>query len=89
MALELTRRQQNYRVAFLGLTFMLMFTAFNSLQNTVSGIYEDEGFTNLGKASLLVVYFVFGIFTFFTGFAIRKFGYNRVLFASSLGYVLF
>lgn len=86
---ELTRAQQNYRVLFLGLTFMLMFTAFNSLQNTVAGIYADDGFDNLGKASLLTVYLVFGCCVFFTGFFIRKFGYNKVLFVSSLGYVLY
>ena len=86
---ELTRAQQNYRVIFLGVSFMLMFTAFNSLQNTVAGIYEDQGFDNLGKASLLTVYGVFGFCVFFTGFVIRKFGYNKVLFISSLGYVLY
>src|SRR4051812_21956802 len=85
----LTRSQQNYRVAFLGFTFMLMFTAFNSLQNTVSTVYEDEGFTNLGKVSLLFLYFVFGATTFFTPFVIRKFGYNIVMFVSSLGYALY
>ena len=66
-----------------------MFTAFNSLQNTVAGIYDDNGFTNLGKISLFMVYFVFGICTFFTSFLIRKFGYNKVLFISSLGYALY
>ena len=84
-----TRKQQNYRVVFLGIIFLLMFTAFNSLQNTVSGIYDDNGFTNLGKVSLFMVYFVFGICTFFTSFLIRKFGYNKVLFVSSLGYALY
>lgn len=86
---ELTRSQQNYRVAFLGFIFMLMFTAFNSLQNTVASVYEDEGLTNLGKVSLLFLYFVFGVTTFITPFVIRKFGYNRVLFISSLGYALY
>ena len=68
---------------------MLMFTAFNSLQNTVSGIYDNNGFTHLGKISLFVLYAVFGACTFFTGFLIRKFGYNKVLFVSSLGYVIY
>ena len=85
----LSRSQQNFRVSMLGIIFMILFTAFNSLQNTVAGIYDDEGFTNMGKISLLFLYFVFGINTFFTGFLIRKFGYNRVLFISGLGYALY
>jgi hypothetical protein len=28
-------------VGFLGVNFMLMFTAFNSLQNMISGLYEE------------------------------------------------
>ena len=86
---SLTSSQQTYRVVFLGIIFLLMFTAFNSLQNTVAGIYDDNGFENLGKISLFVLYAVFGVCTFFTSFLIRKFGYNKVLFISSLGYVLY
>lgn len=86
---ELTRSQQNSRVIFLGFIFMLMFTAFNSLQNTVSTVYDDQGLENLGKVSLLFLYAVFGVTTFFTAFFIRKFGYNIVLFISSLGYALY
>jgi Na+/melibiose symporter-like transporter len=91
MALDepLTRSQQNYRVALLGFIFMLMFTAFNSLQNTVSVIYNKPGFESLGKVSLLFLYFVFGVCTFFTPFIIRKFGYNLVFLISALGYALY
>ncbi len=85
----LTRAQQNYRVAFLGINFMLMFTAFNSLQNAVSVVFDDQGYNNLGKVSLLFLYFIFGVNTFFTPYIIRKFGYNIVLFVSSLGSALY
>jgi hypothetical protein len=68
---------------------MIMFTAFNSLQNSVSTIYEEYGFHNLGKYSLLFLYGVFGVSTFFTPFLIRKFGYKVVMFVSCLGYALY
>lgn len=68
---------------------MIMFTAFNSLQNSVATIFNDYGYTNLGKASLLFLYFVFGISTFITPYFIRKWGYKKVMFISSLGYALY
>ena len=43
----------------------------------------------LGKVSLLLLYAVFGVSTFFTPFIIRKFGYKKVLFVSCLGYALY
>lgn len=46
--MKISRGQQTARVAFLGVTFMIMFTAFNSLQNIVSKIYNEYGYTNLG-----------------------------------------
>lgn len=85
----LTRSQQNYRVALLGIVFMLMFTAFNSLQNSVSVVYKNPGFESLGKVSLITLYGVFGICTFFTPFIIRKFGYKIVFLISALGYALY
>ena len=89
MPATFTRSQQNYSVTILGVTFMIMFTAFNSLQNSVSTIFDDYGLDNLGKVSLLFLYGVFGVATFFTPFIIRKFGYKKVMFVSSLGYALY
>ena len=68
---------------------MIMFTAFNSLQNIVSKIYGEYGYDNLGETSVLVLYFVFGMCTFITPFFIRKFGYKKVMFFSSLGYAAY
>lgn len=44
----LTHKQQTGRVAFLGITFLIMFTTFNSLQNIVSKIYKEYGYDSLG-----------------------------------------
>lgn len=44
----LTHSQQRRRVGLLGFTFMIMFTAYNSLQNIVSKIYTEYGYDSLG-----------------------------------------
>jgi MFS family permease len=36
-----------------------------------------------------VLYFVFGVCTFITPFFIRRFGYKKVMFLSSLGYAVY
>ncbi len=89
MSNTFTRAQQNYSVTILGVTFMIMFTAFNSLQNSVSTIYDDYHLDNLGKISLIFLYAIFAASTFFTPFIIRKFGYKKTMFVSSLGYALY
>jgi MFS family permease len=86
---EFTPAQQKGRTAYLGIAFMIMFTAFNSLQNIVSKIYSDYGYTNLGTASVLLLYFVYGAFTFVAPYLIRGLGYKKSMFFSSLGYGIF
>jgi MFS family permease len=86
---ELTRNQQTARVLFLGVVFLVMFTTFNSLQNIVSKIYKEYGYDSLGETSILLLYFVFGGATFFSPFVIRKYGFRKVMFLSSLGYACY
>lgn len=86
---DYTPAQQRGRTAYLGVAFMIMFTAFNSLQNIVSKIYSDYGYDNLGTASVLLLYFVYGAFTFVAPFLIRNLGYKKSMFLSSLGYGIF
>jgi len=66
-----------------------MFTAFNSLQNIVSKIYKEYGYDSLGETSILLLYFMFGVATFFSPFVIRKHGYKNVMFLSSMGYAVY
>ena len=89
MNIHLSARQQTLNVAFLGVIFMIMFTAYNSLQNIVSKIYSEYGYDNLGETSVLLLYSVFGVCTFITPYIIRKFGYKKVMFISSLGYATY
>lgn len=37
---NLTVKEQYVRVAYLGVSFMIMFTSFNSLQNIVGKLYD-------------------------------------------------
>lgn len=80
---------QTSRVAYLGVAFMIMFTAYNSLQNIVSRLYGEYGYTNLGTASIILLYFVLGSFTFLSPFIIRTFGFKKSMLISSLGYTIF
>jgi hypothetical protein len=85
----MNKRQQYIRVGSLGVFFMLMFTAFNSLQNMISSIYSHEGYTNLGQMSLFAIYLTFGATTLIASYVIEQHGYKRTMFLCSLGYALF
>ena len=87
--MDLSRKQQTLSVAFLGVLFLVMFTTFNSLQNIISKIYNEEGYHSLGETSILLLYFVFGGATFFSPFVIRTLGHKKAMFFSSLGFSLF
>ncbi len=86
---ELSVRAQYMRVIFMGVSFMIMFTSFNSLQNIVSKLYEEYHFNNLGQTAILFLYAAFGVSTFFTSFIVKTLGYKKTLFFSSLGYAIF
>lgn len=68
---------------------MLMFTSFNSLQNIVSKLYEEYSYDNLGQTALMFIYGAFGITTVFSSFIVKKLGYKKAMFFSSIGYVVF
>jgi MFS family permease len=68
---------------------MIMFTAFNSLQNIVSKLYEEYDYPNLGQTAVICIYLTFSLCTFFTSYVIKSFGYKKVMFFSSLGYAVF
>jgi MFS family permease len=83
------KKVQYIAVGFLGLSFMLMFTAFNSLQNMIAEIYDGLGLKSLGQIALFSIYGAFGITTFISSYLIEKFGYKKIMFFSGLGYGFF
>lgn len=83
------RKKQYIAVGILGFSFMMMFTAFNSLQNMISSLYEALGLGPLGQISLFCIYGAFGATTLISSFMIEKFGYKKIMFFSGLGYAFF
>lgn len=83
------KRIQYISVGFLGVSFMMMFTAFNSLQNMIAELYEELALGSLGQIALFCIYGSFGITTFISSFMIEKFGYKKTMFFSGLGYGFF
>lgn len=83
------KKVQYASVGLLGFNFMLMFTAFNSLQNMISQIYEEIGLGPLGLVALFCIYGAFGLTTLVSCYLIEKLGYKKIMFFSSLGYAVF
>lgn len=84
-----SRKQQYISVGILGVCFMLMFTAFNSLQNMIASIYAQMGYGTLGQISVFCIYGSFGVSTFFAAYVIERISYRKLMFLCSLGYSLF
>lgn len=83
------KRKEYYAVGILGLCFMLIFTAFNSLQNMISSLYAQQGFQTLGQIALFAIYISFGFSNFLTAYVLERVSYRRLMFLSSLGYLAF
>ena len=68
---------------------MIMFTSYNSLQNIVSKLYDENGYKNLGQTALMFAYGTFGASVFFSSFVVKKLGFKKAMFYSSFGYGVF
>lgn len=86
---QLTKKQQYSRIIYLGISFMIMFTSFNSLQNIVSKLYDEYNFKNMGQTAVMAIYAAFGVTTLFSSFIVKKLGYKKAMFCASLGYGVF
>ncbi|KAL4492406.1 hypothetical protein ABPG72_005541 [Tetrahymena utriculariae] len=75
------------KVVVLGLTFLLLFSAFSSAQNLVGSLYKGQGYNNLGLISLLVLYAIFAFCCLFANFFFSRMQYKYIFIFSSLGYV--
>lgn len=86
---KLSPRDQYVRIIYLGISFMLMFTSYNSLQNIVSKLYDEYNYKNLGQTAVMFLYGAFGLVTPFSSFVVKKLGYKKSMFFCSLGYAFF
>jgi fucose permease len=68
---------------------MIMFSSYNSMQNILAKLYDDEGYTNMGRILFICVYGGLGITTIFSSFIVKRLGYRKARFFASLGYAVF
>jgi len=78
-----------YRVVFIGLCFMLLFTAFQSAQNLVSQIYKELKYDGLGQICLFSIYGALGIGNMFASHFKRKLSHKAGMLLGSFFYTLF
>jgi fucose permease len=55
----------------------------------MSKLYEEYEYHNLGQTALMFIYGAFGITTIFSSFIVKKLGYKKAMFFSSIGYAIF
>jgi len=75
------------KVIYIGVCFLVLLTAFNSVQNLIAEIYTQLGYPSLGKMSLLCLYSVFFLSVFFTPGLIKNWNYKSGISIGSLGYI--
>eukprot|EP01017_Pseudomicrothorax_dubius_P039759 TRINITY_DN613_c0_g1_i1.p1 TRINITY_DN613_c0_g1~~TRINITY_DN613_c0_g1_i1.p1 ORF type:complete len:256 (+),score=33.78 TRINITY_DN613_c0_g1_i1:115-882(+) len=76
------------KLVFISLVFLIMFTAFNSIQNLVSEIYEQSGYDNLGRICLFTFNTAFCIGSFATARIVKRLGLSPSIFFATLPYLL-
>ena len=75
---------------FLGIIFMVLFSAFNTAQNMISQIYSQKlNLPYLGNLTLIVIYISFSVSNFFIAKILEKFSFKWGMFFASWAYVLF
>lgn len=83
-------RSGSFKVAYLALSFMTLFTAFNSAQNMVAMVYGELGpdFKYCGNIALFTLYIVFGFSCLFSPMVVAKYSFKLTFIISALGYNL-
>ena len=75
------------KVFYIGLCFLVLLTAFNSVQGLIAEIYTQLGYPKLGKVSLLGLYGMFFLSVFFTPGLIKNWNYKSGIVVGSFGYI--
>lgn len=66
------------QVTILAVSFLLVFTAFQTCQNFSSKVLSDYGFNSVGSTCLAVLYLVFSIASFFSKSIVTKIGSTKL-----------
>ena len=75
------------RVAYMGVCFLILYTAFTSTQNLMSEIYDQIGYKSLGQTTLLVLYAAFGISIMIVPAIIKRWSYKKGVYIGALGHL--
>ena len=84
-----SHRYSYIAVTILGVAFMLMFVAYNSLQNMIASLYEQEGYHSLGHMALFGIYLAASIGHFVAHYIMQRVSYKKLMFFCSVLYVIF
>jgi len=82
-------RRNMIKVIYVGLCFMMLFTAFQSAQNLVSQIYEQLKYTGLGRICIFSIYGALGIGNIFAPHVKRQISHKAGMLIGSFFYTLF
>jgi len=82
-------RQNLIKVIYVGLCFMMLFTAYQSAQNLVSQIYEQLQYTGLGGICIFSIYGALGIGNIFAPHVKRQMNHKAGMLIGSFFYTLF
>ena len=82
-----TSQENSRKVVYMGLCFLVLFTAFTSTQSLLSEIYDQLEYETLGQATLLALYGTFGIAVIIVPGMIIHWSYKKGIIIGSLGYL--
>ncbi len=83
-------RRNLFTVIYLGVIFMLLFSAFNTAQNMISEIYSQKlKLDYLGNVTLLVIYILLGSTNILVGRIMDYLSFKWAMFIATWGYVVF
>ncbi len=75
------------KVLYISTAFFILFSAYNGAQSLMSQIYEQLGYKQLGRQSLVALYFTFLVNNLFAANIIQNWSYKKGLFIGSFGYI--
>ena len=76
------------KVIYISTAFFFLFSAYNGAQSLMSEIYEQLGYKQLGRQSLIALYGAFLINNLFAANIIQDWSYKKGMFIGSFGYIV-